>query len=54
MLETSDVTFEEYHPVVSTMCPKSNKNLFQVIATKESAGGGQYYLAITFIKSPLL
>ena len=23
----SDVTFEEYHPVVSTMMPKSNKNL---------------------------
>ena len=24
---SSDVTFEEYHPVVSTMMPKSNKNL---------------------------
>ena len=25
--ESSDVTFDEYHPVVSTMMPKANKNL---------------------------
>ena len=25
--ESSDVTFDEYHPVVSTMMPKTNKNL---------------------------
>ena len=25
--ENSDVTFDEYHPVVSTMMPKTNKNL---------------------------
>ena len=27
MSENSDVTFDTYHPVVSTMMPKSNKNL---------------------------
>lgn len=27
LIEESDVTFETYHPVVSTMMPKSNKNL---------------------------
>lgn len=27
----SDITFDEYHPVVSTMMPKGNKNLFEFI-----------------------
>lgn len=27
----SDITFDEYHPVVSTMMPKSNKNLLEFI-----------------------
>lgn len=27
----SDVTFDEYHPVVSTMMPKTNKNLFNFL-----------------------
>lgn len=31
MDDESDIQFEEYHPVVSTMMPKGNKNLFEFI-----------------------
>lgn len=34
----SDVTFKEYHPVVSTMMPKSNKNLKQFLYDWVKAG----------------
>lgn len=30
--------FDEYHPVVSTMCPKSNKNLFNFLLSWVNAG----------------
>ena len=30
--------FDEYHPVVSTMCPKDNKNLFNFLQTWINAG----------------
>ena len=47
----SDVTFKEYHPVVSTMMPKSNKNLKQFLHNWVKAGyeyGGEDGFGLQF------
>lgn len=36
-------TFEEYHPVVSTMCPKSNKNLKEFLKQWTNIEGKNYW-----------
>ena len=49
--ETSDVYFEEYHPVVSTMMPKANKNLKQFLQDWISTGhvfGGEDGFGLQF------
>lgn len=49
--ETSDVYFEEYHPVVSTMMPKANKNLKQFLQDWVSTGhvfGGEDGFGLQF------
>ena len=38
ILKQGDITFEEYHPVVSTMMPKSNKNLEKFLNTWVESG----------------
>ena len=49
--DTSDVTFDTYHPVVSTMMPKSNKNLKKFLQEWISAGfeyGGEDGFGLQF------
>lgn len=38
ILKSGDVSFHEYHPVVSTMMPKSNKQLFEFLKRWVEAG----------------
>lgn len=49
--DTSDVTFDTYHPVVSTMMPKSNKNLKKFLKEWISVGfeyGGEDGFGLQF------
>ena len=51
MSENSDVTFDTYHPVVSTMMPKSNKNLKEFLHKWVPAGfiyGGEDGFGLQF------
>ena len=51
MSENSDVTFDTYHPVVSTMMPKSNKNLKEFLHKWVTAGfiyGGEDGFGLQF------
>ena len=47
----SDVTFDEFHPVVSTMCPKDNKKLFAFLLAWVERGfkyGGESGFGLQF------
>ena len=51
MSENSDVTFDTYHPVVSTMMPKSNKNLKDILHKGVTTGfvyGGEDGFGLQF------
>lgn len=51
MSENSDVTFDTYHPVVSTMMPKSNKNLKEFLYKWVTTGfvyGGEDSFGLQF------
>lgn len=51
MSENSDVTFDTYHPVVSTMMPKSNKNLKEFLHKWVTTGfvyGGEDSFGLQF------
>lgn len=56
MSENSDVTFDTYHPVVSTMMPKSNKNLKEFLHKWVTTGfvyGGEDGFGLQFFINTL-
>lgn len=56
MSENSDVTFDTYHPVVSTMMPKSNKNLKEFLYKWVTTGfvyGGEDGFGLQFSMNTL-